>query len=81
MKSCHHPFSPVALALTLFLLTGGAALASPIVYVAQLEYDFQEPVCLLIVPDGAGPDFTGARYFGGASADATLRLQLMWADE
>ena len=81
MKSHRRPLHPLALALILFLLTAGTALASPIVYVAQLEYDFQEHVCLLIVPDGSGPDFTGARYFGGAVADATLRLQLMWADE
>ncbi len=73
--------SLVVFLLVLVSATAPAALAVPAPRIRQLVAGFSEPVCLLVVPDGSGPAFGQARAFGGATADATVAVQVWSYDE
>ena len=45
-----------------------------------LEWEFPEPVHLMVSPDGSGDPFFQATMYGGAPVDATLRIQLWIQD-
>ena len=79
------PRCPVLLVslLVLVLLSGLAASAAavPLAFVEEVVCDVTEPVCLLVVPDGSGPDFTEARTMEGQVVDATITVQIWLVDE
>lgn len=58
------------------LFTWGQACATVPDVWGVLDWPHTETVHLMVTPGGNGPSFAEATYFGGAPADATLRIQI-----
>lgn len=76
--------APIAATFVLLALSLGAASSAPAValaFVEEVVCDVTEPVCIMVVPDGSGPDFTQARTVDGQVVDATIAVQIWLVDE
>jgi len=74
------------LGISLMSLIPAVFATSPVFAVAVAvicaqECDVEEPVSILIAPDGSGMRFEEARDFEGNLVDATIRVQVMGYDE
>ncbi len=68
------------LLITICLLPWGQAYSTAPDLWGVLEWPHTETVQLMVTPGGNGPTFDEASYFGGISADATLRIQIWIQD-